>query len=188
MAAEVFDGNERVFDVLAFNEAVVSKGLKGSMIELEVRIDGKFLYALRADGLIVATPTGSTAYALSSGGPIIHPALSAMALVPICPHTFSSLPIRVPISTATRASTCAKAIASWCGATPTPSVCCIRSGTITTTCCAPSCIGLNFINWQLTMDNGQCRPARGSALRVPSVVRCPFSIFNCPLHFPCCAR
>lgn len=96
VAAEVFDGQERVFDVLAFNEAVVSKGIKGSMIELEVRIDGKFLYALRADGLIVATPTGSTAYALSSGGPIIHPSLSAMALVPICPHTFSSRPIVLP--------------------------------------------------------------------------------------------
>jgi NAD+ kinase len=93
VAAEVFDGTERVFDVLAFNEAVVSKGLKGSMIELEVRIDGKFLYGLRADGLIVTTPTGSTAYSLSSGGPIIHPALSALALVPICPHTFSSRPI-----------------------------------------------------------------------------------------------
>ena len=93
LAAEVFEDQSRVFDVLAFNEVVVSKGIKGSMIELEVRIDGKFLYALRADGLIVATPTGSTAYALSAGGPIIHPALSAMALVPICPHTFSSRPI-----------------------------------------------------------------------------------------------
>ncbi len=93
VAGEVFDGKARVFDVLAFNEAVVSKGIKGSMIELEVRIDGKFLYMLRADGLIVATPTGSTAYALSAGGPIIHPSLSAMALVPICPHTFSSRPI-----------------------------------------------------------------------------------------------
>ena len=93
VAAEIFDDRQRVFDVLAFNEAMVSKGIKGSMIELEVRIDGKFLYTLRADGLIVATPTGSTAYALSSGGPIIHPSLSAMALVPICPHTFSSRPI-----------------------------------------------------------------------------------------------
>ena len=95
IATEVFDGAKRVYDVLAFNEAVVSKGIKGSMIELEVRIDGKFLYALRADGLIVATPTGSTAYALSSGGPIIHPGLSAMALVPICPHTLSDRPILV---------------------------------------------------------------------------------------------
>src|SRR5258705_1798552 len=63
------------------------------MIEFEVKIDGKFLYTLRSDGLIVTTPTGSTAYALSSGGPIIHPSLSAMALVPVCPHTFSSRPI-----------------------------------------------------------------------------------------------
>ena len=93
LAAEIFDGEQRIFDVLAFNEVVVSKGIKGSMIELEVRIDDRFLYMLRADGLIVATPTGSTAYALSAGGPIIHPALSAMALVPICPHTFSSRPI-----------------------------------------------------------------------------------------------
>ncbi len=93
LAAQVFDTKERVFDVIAFNEAVVSKGVAGGIIELEVRIDEKFLYALRADGLIVTTPTGSTAYALSSGGPIIHPALSAMALVPICPHTFSSRPI-----------------------------------------------------------------------------------------------
>jgi NAD+ kinase len=93
LAAEVFSKEQSVFNVLAFNDAVVSKGIKGSMIEFETRIDGKFLYTLRSDGLIVATPTGSTAYALSSGGPIIHPALSAMALVPICPHTFSSRPI-----------------------------------------------------------------------------------------------
>jgi len=91
--AEVFSGSDKVFGVLAFNDVVLSKGLKGSMIEFEVKIDGRFLYALRGDGLIVATPTGSTAYALSSGGPIIHPSLQAMALVPICPHTFSSRPI-----------------------------------------------------------------------------------------------
>jgi NAD+ kinase len=91
--AEIFSGSSKVFGVLAFNDVVVSKGLKGSMIEFEVKIDDSFLYALRSDGLIVTTPTGSTAYALSSGGPIIHPSLSAMALVPICPHTFSSRPI-----------------------------------------------------------------------------------------------
>ncbi|MBI4189290.1 MAG: NAD kinase [Betaproteobacteria bacterium] len=93
LEAEIFSGDKSVFNVLAFNDAVVSKGIKGSMIELEVRIDGQFLYTVRADGLIVASPTGSTAYALSSGGPIVHPSLSVMALVPICPHTFSSRPI-----------------------------------------------------------------------------------------------
>jgi len=93
LEAEVFSGESSVFSVLAFNDAVISKGIKGSMIELEVRIDGQFLYTVRADGLIVASPTGSTAYALSSGGPIVHPSLSVMALVPICPHTFSSRPI-----------------------------------------------------------------------------------------------
>ncbi len=93
LEAEVFSGERSVFKVLAFNDVVISKGIKGSMIELEVRIDGQFLYTVRADGLIVASPTGSTAYALSSGGPIVHPSLSVMALVPICPHTFSSRPI-----------------------------------------------------------------------------------------------
>ncbi len=93
LEAEVFSGERSVFTVLAFNDVVISKGIKGSMIELEVRIDGQFLYTVRADGLIVASPTGSTASALSSGGPIVHPSLSVMALVPICPHTFSSRPI-----------------------------------------------------------------------------------------------
>ena len=93
LEAEVFNGEQRVFKVLAFNDVVISKGIQGSLIELEVRIDGQFLYTVRADGLIVASPTGSTAYALSSGGPIVHPSLSVMALVPICPHTFSSRPI-----------------------------------------------------------------------------------------------
>lgn len=93
LEAEVFSGDKSAFKVLAFNDVVVSKGITASMIEFEVKIDGRFLYNLRGDGLIAASPTGSTAYALSSGGPIIHPSLSVMALVPICPHTFSSRPI-----------------------------------------------------------------------------------------------
>ena len=93
LAAEIFSGDERVAEVLAFNDVVLSKGVKGSMIEFEVRIDGQFIYNQRSDGLIVATPTGSTAYALSSGGPIVHPSLNVMALVPVCPHTLSNRPI-----------------------------------------------------------------------------------------------
>ena len=93
LLGEIYRGTERVVEVLAFNDAVVSKGLKGSMIEFEVRIDGQFIYHQRSDGLIVATPTGSTAYALSAGGPIVHPSLSVMALVPVCPHTLSNRPI-----------------------------------------------------------------------------------------------
>jgi NAD+ kinase len=93
LEAEVESGGERVFEVLAFNDVVVSKGVKGSMIEFEVMIDGESIYTQRSDGLIVATPTGSTAYALSSGGPIVHPSLSVISLVPVCPHTLSNRPI-----------------------------------------------------------------------------------------------
>src|SRR6185436_5347134 len=95
LEAEVYSGSERVFDVLAFNDVVVSKGVQGSMIEMEVRIDGESIYTMRADGLIVATPTGSTAYALSSGGPIVHPSLQVISLVPVSPHTLSNRPIVV---------------------------------------------------------------------------------------------
>ncbi|MBI2314247.1 MAG: NAD kinase [Betaproteobacteria bacterium] len=93
LEGQVTSRGNPVFSSLAFNDVVVHRGVKGSMIEFEVRIDDQYVYTQRSDGLIVATPTGSTAYALSSGGPILHPGLTMMALVPVCPHTLSNRPI-----------------------------------------------------------------------------------------------
>jgi NAD+ kinase len=84
-----------VLRTLALNEAVLGKGAQGRLIEFELSIDGEFVYALRADGVIVATPTGSTAYAMSAQGPILHPAVPALALVPLNPHTLSARPVSV---------------------------------------------------------------------------------------------
>jgi len=86
--------------VLAFNDVVISKGERGGMIEFDVLVDGQYVTRLRADGLIIASPTGSTAYALSSGGPIVHPSLAVMSLVPISPHTLSNRPIIVSAASA----------------------------------------------------------------------------------------
>ena len=93
--SEVLRDGAAVFGVRAFTDASSGKGADGGLIEVEVKIDGKFVYVLRADGLMVSTPTGSTAYALSAGGPIVHPALSVFAIVPVCPHTLSNRPIVV---------------------------------------------------------------------------------------------
>jgi NAD+ kinase len=88
-------GAKTMMTAAAMNDVVVSRGAVGSMIEFAVTVDGEFIYSLRADGVIVATPTGSTAYALSAGGPILHPALQAIALVPISPHTLSNRPVAI---------------------------------------------------------------------------------------------
>jgi NAD+ kinase len=95
LSARILRDDVEVFSGSAFNEVVVHRNNISSMIEFEVRIDGEYLYNQRADGLIVATPTGSTAYAMSAGGPILHPSLDILELVPICPHTLSNRPIVV---------------------------------------------------------------------------------------------
>jgi NAD+ kinase len=95
LATRVLRDGERIFNSLAFNEVVVHRSNVSSMIEFEVRINGEYVYTQRADGLIVASPTGSTAYALSAGGAIVHPSLNVISLVPVCPHTLSNRPIIV---------------------------------------------------------------------------------------------
>jgi len=88
-------GFETIYEGHAINEVVVSRGATASMVELRAEIDGQFVANYRADGLIVASPTGSTAYALSAGGPILHPGLGGWVMVPIASHTLSNRPLVV---------------------------------------------------------------------------------------------
>ena len=90
---QVLRDGECVFDALAMNDVVVNRGATSGMVELRVEVDGHFVANQRADGLIVASPTGSTAYALSAGGPMLHPSIPGWVLVPIAPHTLSNRPI-----------------------------------------------------------------------------------------------
>ncbi len=93
--AEVLRGGQSIASNLALNDVVVDKGAIGRLVEFELFIDGEFIYHLRSDGLIAATPTGSTAYSLSANGPIMHPQVSGIALVPLCPHSLTNRPILV---------------------------------------------------------------------------------------------
>ncbi|AVZ78739.1 NAD kinase [Zoogloeaceae bacteirum Par-f-2] len=96
--AEILRGGQRIFHTLALNDVVINKGDLGRMIEFDVTIDGEFVYTQRSDGMIVSTPTGSTAYALSANGPILHPSVGGIAIVPLCPHALTARPVTLPDS------------------------------------------------------------------------------------------
>ncbi len=96
LAVEVQRGDHRVFEYLALNDAVINKGAIARMIEFEVVVNSEVVTVTRADGLVISTPTGSTAYSLSAGGPILYPTLESFIITPICPHTLANRPVVVP--------------------------------------------------------------------------------------------
>ncbi|GJJ02854.1 NAD kinase [Duganella rhizosphaerae] len=100
LEGRVVRNGETIHVGLAVNDVVVSRGAGAGMAELRVDVDGHFMYNQRSDGLIISTPTGSTAYALSAGGPLLHPSLGGIVLVPIAPHALSNRPIVLPESSA----------------------------------------------------------------------------------------
>jgi NAD+ kinase len=96
MQARVMRDGHCVYSALAMNDVVLNRGATAGMIEVRVEVDGHFVAKQRADGLIVSSATGSTAYALSAGGPLLHPSIGGWVIVPIAPHTLSNRPIVLP--------------------------------------------------------------------------------------------